>query len=83
MSPGAAIRIEARWGHSYPKPGAASVGIVEALSPSGRLARVRFDEAAAFFVLVAHLEPVVEPRRAGSPGSRRRGGAELGAVALA
>ena len=56
MSPGTVVEIKADWRLVYRKPGASITGILQALSPTGLVARVRMDEHGDSYVLVAHLD---------------------------
>ncbi len=56
MSPGTVVEIRADWWTVYRKPGASVAGILQALSPTGLVARVRMDEHGDSYVLVAHLD---------------------------
>ncbi len=56
MSPGTVVEIRTDWRLIYRKPGAATAGILQALSPTGLVARVRMDEYGDSYVLVAHLD---------------------------
>ena len=57
MTPGIAAQIKAEWRHCYRAQGTAVTGVVQTVSPSGRVARIRLDEVADSYVLVSHLEP--------------------------
>jgi len=56
VSPDAVVEIRPDWRAVYRKPGVSIAGIVQALSPTGLVARVRMDEHADSYVLVAHLD---------------------------
>lgn len=58
MAPGMTAQIKDDWRHNYRRPETAVVGVVQALSPSGAIARIRFDDVMDSFILVSHLEPV-------------------------
>lgn len=58
MSPGAVAQIKEDWRHCYRKPGSSVAGVIQEVSGTGAVARVRFDNLADSFILVSHLEPV-------------------------
>lgn len=55
MSPGTIVEIRTDWRLFYRKPGVPVTGILQALSPSGLVARVRMDDHGDSYVLVVHL----------------------------
>lgn len=55
MSPGIVVEIEDDWRSAYRKPGTSVAAILQALSPTGLVARIRVDEQGDSYVLVAHL----------------------------
>jgi hypothetical protein len=57
MTPGAIAQIRENWRHCYRKPGTSVAGVVQEISQSGTVARIRFDEVADSYILVSHLEP--------------------------
>jgi hypothetical protein len=57
MTPGAIAQITENWRHCYRKPGTAVAGVVQEISASGAVARIRFDDVADSYILVSHLEP--------------------------
>ncbi len=57
MSPGVLAQIKSEWRYCYRSPGSRIAGIVQAISPSGGVARIRLDQVADSYVLVSHLEP--------------------------
>ena len=58
MTPGVLAQIRSEWRHCYRAPGTPMAGIVQAVSPTGNVARIRFDQVADSYILVSHLEPV-------------------------
>ena len=58
MTPGIMAQIKAEWRHCYRAHGTAMAGVVQTLSPTGTVARIRLDAFADSYVLVSHLEPV-------------------------
>ena len=58
MSPGVMAQIKEQWRYCYRAHGTPIAGVVQEVSPSGQVARIRLDQIADSFVLVAHLEPV-------------------------
>jgi hypothetical protein len=56
MTPGAVVHVRPESRPHYRKPGAPVAGVVQALSPSGSVARIRMDDVADSYVLVCHLE---------------------------
>ena len=59
MTPGIVAQIRAEWRHCYRAHGTAVAGVVQNVSPSGRVARIRLDDVADSYILVSHLEPVL------------------------
>lgn len=57
MSPGALAQIKQEWRHCYRRPGTSIAGIIQEVSATGTIARIRFDQLADSYILVAHLEP--------------------------
>ena len=57
MTPGALAQIREDWRHNYRKPGTSVTGVVQEISQSGAVARIRFDQVADSYILVSHLEP--------------------------
>ncbi len=57
MTPGAIAEIKTDWRHCYRKPGSSVAGVIQEISGSGSVARIRFDQVADSFILVSHLEP--------------------------
>ena len=57
MSPGAVAQIRENFRHCYRKPGTSVAGVVQEISDSGSVARIRFDDVADSYILVSHLEP--------------------------
>ncbi len=57
MTPGAIAQIREDWRHCYRKPGTSVAGVVQEISESGTVARIRFDRVADSYILVNHLEP--------------------------
>lgn len=57
MTPGAAVQIRPEWRYCYRAHGSAMVGVIQAISPTGRVARIWLDRLADTFVMVSHLEP--------------------------
>ena len=60
MTPGVLAQIKSEWRHCYRAPGTPMAGIVQAVSPSGTVARIRFDQLADSYILVPHLEAAAE-----------------------
>ena len=58
MTPGVMAQIKEQWRHCYRAQGTPVAGVVQEVSPSGHVARIRLDQIADSFVLIAHLEPV-------------------------
>ncbi len=58
MTPGGSVQIRPEWRRHYRKNGASVAGVLQELSPSGGVARIRMDDLADSYVLVAHLEMV-------------------------
>lgn len=58
MAPGALAQIKFEWRYCYRAHGSPMAGVVQAISPSGGVARIRFDRIADSYILVDHLEPV-------------------------
>jgi hypothetical protein len=59
MSPGLLAQIKEEWRHCYRAPGAPMAGVIQAISPSGSVARIRLDDVADSYILVSHLEPAL------------------------
>jgi hypothetical protein len=57
MTPGAIAQIKEDWRHCYRKPGTPVAGVVQEISESGAVARIRFDQLADSYILVSHLKP--------------------------
>lgn len=57
MTPGQVAQIREDWRHNYRKPGTSVAGVVQEISTSGAVARIRFDQVADSYILVSHLEP--------------------------
>ena len=57
MAPGIGAQIKKEWRHFYRAHGTAIAGVVQAVSPSGKVARIRLDDVADSYILVSHLEP--------------------------
>ena len=57
MTPGIVAQVREEWRHLYRAHGTAIAGVVQAVSPSGKVARLRLDEVADSYILVSHLEP--------------------------
>ena len=57
MTPGAIAQIKEDWRHCYRKPGTSVAGVVQEISDSGAVARIRFDQVADSYILISHLEP--------------------------
>jgi hypothetical protein len=66
LSPELLAQIKGEWRHSYRAHGSSMAGVIQAISPSGAVARIRLDEVADSYVLVRHLEPTRKPE-AGPP----------------
>lgn len=71
MTPGIVAQIKAEWRHCYRASGTPMAGVVQTVSPSGRVARIRLDDVADSYILVSHLEPapvetMLEPASVGA-----------------
>jgi hypothetical protein len=57
MAPGTVVQIKRDYRHCYRAQGSPMVGVVQDLSPTGRVARIRCDHLSDSYILVSHLEP--------------------------
>jgi hypothetical protein len=57
MTPGAIAQIKTNWQHCYRKPGTPVAGVIQEVSESGTVAKIRFDRVADSYILISHLEP--------------------------
>ncbi len=57
MTPGQIAQIREDWRHCYRKPGSPVAGVIQEISKSGTVAKIRFDQVADSYILVSHLEP--------------------------
>jgi hypothetical protein len=57
LSPGTLVRVKPDWMHQYRKPGVTTSGVVKALSPDGKIVRVRMDNLGDSYLAVEHVEP--------------------------
>jgi hypothetical protein len=57
MAPGTVVQIKRGYRHCYRAQGSPMVGVVQDLSPTGSVARIRCDDLSDSYILVSHLEP--------------------------
>ena len=58
MTPGVLAQIKNQWRQCYRAPGTPVAGVIQSISPSGSVARIRLDHIADSYILVDHLEQV-------------------------
>jgi hypothetical protein len=56
MDPGVHARIKIAWRGYYRCPGSSIGGVVQAVSSTGKVTRIRLDDVADSYVLTDHLE---------------------------
>ena len=67
MSPGLLAQIKSEWRHVYRAHGSSMTGVIQDISPTGSVARIRLDDVADSYILVSHLEPAAQPERLREP----------------